>query len=84
MAKPNKKGPVRTVNIYCARCNTALYKYRKGGKGSLVKCFIERIVEDKTTVPCVCPSCEQPFARETMIRGAPAYKMIGGKVVMKG
>ncbi|RUO33954.1 hypothetical protein [Aliidiomarina soli] len=83
MAKPNKKGPVRTVNVYCARCKTQLFKYRKGGKGALVKCFIERIVEDMTNAPCVCPGCEQQFARQTMIRGAPAYKMIGGKVHMK-
>ena len=83
MAKPNKKGPVRTVQISCLQCKTTLLKYRKGGKGALVKCFIERIVEDHTQTPCHCPGCEQEFARETMIRGTPAYKMIGGKVHMK-
>ena len=46
MAKPNPKGPVRTVQIYCAKCKFQLFKYRKGGKGALVKCFKERIVED--------------------------------------
>ena len=83
MAKPNAKGPVRTVQIYCSKCKFQLFKYRKGGKGALVKCFIERIVEDHTTTKCHCPGCNQAFARETMIRGAPAYKIIGGKVHMK-
>lgn len=83
MAKPRKKGPVRTVEIFCAQCRTKLYKYRKGGKGALVKCFKERIVEDHTKTPCTCPGCDQEFARETMIRGTPAFKMVGGKVHMK-
>ncbi|MBF9002109.1 MULTISPECIES: hypothetical protein [Vibrio] len=83
MAKPNKKGPTRTVDIFCAKCRSPLYKYRKGGKGALVKCFIERIVEDYTLSVGQCPQCGQIFARETMIRGAPAYKMVGGKVRMK-
>lgn len=83
MAKPRKKQPSRTVQVSCSKCQTLLYKYRKGGKGALVKCFVERIVDDHTNDACTCPSCGQVFARETMIRGAPAYKMIGGKVMMK-
>ncbi len=83
MAKPNKKGPSRTVQVYCSGCKTLLYKYRKGGKGSLVKCFKERIVEDFTTTPCTCPNCEAVFARDTLIRGVPAFKMVGGKVFAK-
>lgn len=83
MAKPNKSLPKRTVRISCSRCKTLLYKYRKGGKGELVKCFVERITEDLTAKPCQCPECGQVFARETMIRGAPAFKIIGGKVQMK-
>ncbi|CAM3793622.1 MULTISPECIES: hypothetical protein [Pseudoalteromonas] len=83
MAKPNKKGPSKTVDIFCSQCKAQLFKYRKGGKGALVKCFIERISQDFTKAPCICPQCERPFARETIIRGAPAYKMIGGKVTFK-
>ncbi|KTF16690.1 hypothetical protein [Pseudoalteromonas sp. H105] len=83
MAKPNKKGPTKTVDIFCGHCKAQLYKYRKGGKGALVKCFVERISQDFTSTPCICPQCERPFARETMIRGAPAYKIIGGKVTLK-
>ncbi|WP_394250388.1 hypothetical protein [Vibrio profundi] len=83
MAKPNKKQPTKTVQVLCAKCKTQLFKYRKGGKGALVKCFKERIVEDYTQTSCHCPSCEQEFARDTLVRGTPAYKMIGGKVTMK-
>lgn len=83
MAKPNKKGPTKTVDIFCVACNALLFKYRKGGKGALVKSFKERISQDHTIAPCVCPKCEKLFARETLIRGLPAYKFIGGKVWFK-
>ncbi|MGF1773213.1 hypothetical protein ACP3V5_01535 [Vibrio maritimus] len=83
MAKPNKKLPTKSVDIFCAKCGCKLYRYRKGGKGSLVKCFRERITEDYTTAVGVCPECNTIFGREMLIRGAPSIKMIGGKVRMK-
>ena len=83
MAKPNKKGPTKTVDVFCSQCKTQLFKYRKGGKGSLVKCFKERISKDFTTTPCICPNCKNQFARDTLVRGTPAYKIIGGKVFFK-
>ena len=70
-AKPRKKLPSRSVDVFCKICNTRLYRYAKGGKGSLVKCFVERITEDFTEEKCVCPGCGKTFARETIIRGAP-------------
>eukprot|EP00622_Pseudochattonella_farcimen_P002292 FR737200.1.p1 GENE.FR737200.1~~FR737200.1.p1 ORF type:complete len:115 (+),score=6.89 FR737200.1:25-369(+) len=83
LAQPRKKLPERSVNVYCASCKTQLYKYKKGGKGSLVKCYRERIVQDFTDGAPVCPGCNITFARETLVHGKPALKMIGGKVVMK-
>ncbi|WP_064604913.1 hypothetical protein [Photobacterium sp. J15] len=83
MAKPNKKGPTKTVDIFCCGCKSQLFKYRKGGKGALVKCFKERISRDYTNEPCICPECQAVFARETLVRGTPAYKIIGGKAYMK-
>lgn len=83
MAKPAAKGPQTRVDIRCSQCGAKLYRYRKGGKGALVKCFVERIVEDYTEQPCTCPGCGQIFARTALIRGVPAYKIIGGKVRMK-
>ncbi|MCX7553659.1 hypothetical protein OS175_07195 [Marinicella sp. S1101] len=83
MAKPNKKGPTATIDVYCSQCKTQLFKYRKGGKGALVKCFKERISKDFTETPCTCPGCDQSFARDTLVRGTPAYKIMGGKVFFK-
>lgn len=40
MAKPNRKGPTKTVDIFCKACNVPLFKYRKGGKGALVQVVI--------------------------------------------
>ncbi len=83
MAKPNKKQPSKTVDIYCSKCKSLLFKYRKGGEGALVKCFKERIVESLVIVPCQCTKCGSEFAREALIRGTPSYKMIGGKTILK-
>lgn len=83
MAKPSKKLPEKSVIVFCGACRAKLFKYKKGGKGSLVKCFKARIVDDYTHTPCQCPSCEQVFARDTLVRGTPAYKIIGGKAHCK-
>lgn len=83
MAKPHKKGPTKTVDISCTNCKQALFKYRKGGKGSLIKCFKERIVKDFTLDQLHCPNCAKLFARDTLIRGTPALKIIGNKVTCK-
>jgi hypothetical protein len=84
-AQPRKKLPERSVEIFCSACDYKLYKYKKNGKGKLVKCYLERIVEDFTdsSEPLQCPQCDRPFARKAMIHGRPAHKMIGGKVYMK-
>ena len=74
----------RTIGIHCAGCRSLLYKYRKGGTGGLVKCFVERIVEDHTEGDLRCPQCGQEFARERMFNGKPAHKIIQGKVFVRG
>ena len=83
MAKKGKTD-FRTISIHCAKCRTLLYKYHKGGQGGLVKCFVERIVEDRTEEDLKCPQCKQEFARFRMIGGRPAHKIIQGKVYTKG
>jgi hypothetical protein len=74
----------RTISIFCAKCRTLLYRYRKGGTGGLVKCFVERIVEDNTAGDLRCPQCGQEFARAKAIGGRPAHKIIQGKVFTRG
>ena len=73
----------RTISIHCLRCRTLLYRYKKGGTGGLVKCFIDRIVEDNTAGDLCCSGCGQEFARLRMIRGKPAHKIIQGKIYTK-
>ena len=74
----------RTIAIHCMGCRTLLYKYRKGGTGALVKCFVERIAEDRTRGDLRCPTCGQEFARSRLISGKPAHKIIQGKVFTRG
>jgi len=74
----------RTIAIHCAKCRSLLYRYRKGGSGGLVKCFVERIVEDCTAGDLHCPSCGQQFARPRSVGGRPAHWIIGGKVFTRG
>jgi len=74
----------RTISIHCAKCNTLLYKYHKGGTGGLVKCFLDKIVEDNTAGDMHCPNCGQEFARYRVISNKPAHKIIQGKVFTKG
>jgi len=50
-AKP-KRGAIvdtyKTVSVNCATCGLRLFRYKKknGTKSNLVKCYVERIVED--------------------------------------
>jgi hypothetical protein len=74
----------RTIAIHCSGCRELLYRYRKGGTGGLVKCYVDRIAEDYTAGDLRCPGCGQTFARMITIAGKPAHKIIGGKVFTRG
>lgn len=74
----------KTIKIHCSKCNEFLYKYNKGGNGSLVKCFLHKILKDNTNGNKLCPKCGQEFARDRIIRNKPAHKIIKGKVSIKG
>jgi hypothetical protein len=78
------KSESRIIKIYCSKCKTLLYKYRKEGKGFLVKCYKNKIVKDFTKGDLKCPQCKKPFAREIIIHGKPANKIIQGRVFIKG
>ena len=50
----------------------------------MVKIYDERIVKDYTEGDKQhCPQCGEQFAREAMVHGRLAYKVISGKVSMK-
>lgn len=89
----------QTVSVNCAKCRQRLFRYKKknGIKSNLIKCYIERIVEDSCQIlriqeesgiavqeykDWVCPNCEIQFARSATIKGLPALKLVGGKVRM--
>jgi len=74
---------IRIIRIYCQNCLTLLYKYQKIKSGHLVKCYKSRIVKDYTNGDLMCPKCGGQFARERMIHGKPANKIIQGKVFVK-
>jgi hypothetical protein len=100
-AKP-KSGSVvesyQTVSVKCSKCSQRLFRYKKknGTKSNLVKCYVERIVEDSAGVLALqessgvspeefswqCPACQTQFARSAQIHGRPALKIVGGKVRM--
>ena len=82
-ARPSKTPPTKTIQIFCNKCREFLYRYHKGGKGSLVKCFVERIHTDNTKGDLRCPSCDSEFARHATIRGLAAHKIISGRVFFK-
>lgn len=82
MAK--KKIKEFVIKIICANCGTLLYRYKKEGPGSLVKCYVEGILKDCTKGNLKCPKCNQQFARLAKYHNRPAHKIIQGKVVVKG
>ena len=65
------------------KCKTLLYRYKKEGQGHLIKCYKDGIIEDRTKGDLRCPKCKQLFAREAMIHGKPANKIIQGKVYVE-
>ncbi len=81
MPKPSN---YRSIDILCSACLTKLYKYRKGGRGSLVKCLPERILKDYTQGDLHCPNCGQEFARVAQMGGNLVHKIVSGKVITKG
>ena len=78
-----KKIKGHIIEVYCANCRCLLYKYFKAGSGHLVKCYKHRIVKDFTNGNLRCLKCGKQFAREAIIHGKPANKIIQGKVFVK-
>ena len=77
-----KQAPV--IKVYCAKCRSLLYHYKKEGAGSLIKCYADMIKSNHTKGDLKCPSCGQEFARHAVIHNRPAHKIIQGKVFVKG
>ncbi|MCK4473843.1 hypothetical protein KAU40_01110 [Candidatus Parcubacteria bacterium] len=81
MVKRNFQSHV--IKIYCMKCKTLLYRYRKEGQGHLVKCYKDGIIGDNTKGNLRCPKCKQLFAREAVYHNRQANKIIQGKVYVE-
>lgn len=75
---------IYTITVQCAKCKTALYRYKKEGAGKLIKCYVDMITQDHTDGDLKCPKCGQEFARHATIHNRPAHKIIQGKIIVKG
>lgn len=75
---------IYAISIHCKRCQKHLYTYQKEGPGMLIKCYVDRIIEDETHGNLKCPECGQEFARLASVHNRPAHKIIQGKVFTRG
>jgi hypothetical protein len=83
----------RVITVEC-RCGQRLFKYYKGGRGRLIKCFLDEIRKDYAGVldtPCktreqdspvspTCPACGKELGAIRIVRGRPALKINQGTV----
>jgi len=66
------------IDVFCSKCRSQIFRYRKEGEGHLMKCYTSNVLRDFTSPEnhLQCPECDTQFARNTMIHGRPAYKII--------
>ena len=76
----------RVIKVEC-RCGRLLFKYFKGGRGRLIKCYLDEIRKDYAGVlgaPTgsrpACPGCQKDLGVVRMVRGRPALKINQGTV----
>lgn len=83
------KGKYKTISIFCS-CGQKLVRYRKRGKGRLVKIHRLRITEDVAGVfsddsliegsEILCPSCNVRVATVRKVNGKWVHKVNQGKI----
>ena len=76
----------RVVKVEC-QCGRLLFKYYKGGRGRLIKCFLHHIRQDNVGIleaPLgarpTCPDCGKELGEVRIVRGHPALKINQGAV----
>jgi hypothetical protein len=74
------------VDVDC-QCGQHLFEYAKGGRGRLIKCFLDQIRRDQVGLvdaPLgarpVCPACGKELGIVRIVRGRPALKLNQGAV----
>ena len=76
----------RIVKVEC-QCGQLLFRYHKGGRGRLIKCFLAEIQDDQAGVVDLplgsrpaCPGCDKEIGIVRIVRGRPALKLNQGAV----
>jgi len=76
----------RVVKVEC-QCGQSLFKYFKGGRGRLIKCFLDEIQDDGVGVVNAplgarptCPGCGKEIGIVRIVRGRPALKLNQGAI----
>jgi hypothetical protein len=80
---PKKK----TLDVYCQNGHLLFGKYKKDKPGYLLKCYLDKIVEDRVGVrglpndtDVFCPECKIRIGRIGQVRGRPAVVINHGGV----
>jgi len=76
----------RVLDVRC-RCGQHLFKYYKGGRGRLIKCFLDEIRDDQVGLAAqplgarpLCPACGKELGIVRIVRGRPALKLNQGTI----
>jgi len=76
----------RVIKVEC-RCGYVLFRYFKGGRGRLIKCYLDEIRKDYAQVAeqpldaqPTCPVCGKELGTIKMIHGRPALKINQGTI----
>ncbi len=76
----------RVIKVQCS-CGKILFKYYKGGRGRLIKCYLGEIRKDYAGISNaplgsrpVCPNCGKELGIIRMIHGRPALKINQGTI----
>lgn len=76
----------RKIDVDC-QCGEHLFEYRKRGKGRLIKCFLDEIIDsplELTGLPLgtriFCPGCQKRIGTVQMVSGRPAVKLNQGAI----
>ncbi len=76
----------KAINVEC-QCGYLLFKYYKGGHGRLIKCFLNKLIEDNVGISKrelgerpLCPKCGKSLGTIRLVNGRPALKLNQGTI----
>ncbi|MFA7057768.1 MAG: hypothetical protein WC155_09465 [Candidatus Cloacimonadales bacterium] len=76
----------KVLDIVC-NCGFTIFKYRKYGSGTLIKCYRDCIIESNIEIDgielltkIVCPNCQKELGYWNRFRGKIALKLNNGTI----